>query len=114
ALLDADGQLAGWFLYYAQRGGIAEVLQLVARNGAYDGVLRHLLSDAWSQGATAVRGRFDPIHAQELSDRHCWLRREGPWTLVHSRNPSIVAAFERGTAEFSRLDGEWWLRFVGG
>jgi len=113
-VLDAAGQLAGWFLYYAQPGSVAEVLQLVARDGAYDGVLRHLLSDAHAQGATAVRGRFDPAHAQELSDRHCWLRREGPWTLIHSRDAEIISAFERGDAEFSRLDGEWWLRFLGG
>jgi hypothetical protein len=114
AVLDAAGQLAGWFLYYAQPGSVAEVLQLVARDGAYDGVLRHLLSDAHAQGATAVRGRFDPAHAQELSDRHCWLRREGAWTLIHSRDAEIISAFERGDAEFSRLDGEWWLRFLGG
>ena len=66
------------------------------------------------QGATALRGRLDPHHVQEYSDRHCWFRREGAWTLVHSRHDDVVSAIERGAAEFTRLDGEWWLRFLGG
>jgi len=31
-----------------------------------------LLIDAWRQGATALRGRLDPHHVQQFSDRHCW------------------------------------------
>jgi len=42
------------------------------------------------------------------------LRREGAWTLIHSHHADIVAAMERGAAGLSRLDGEWWLRFIGG
>ncbi|HLY53838.1 MAG TPA: GNAT family N-acetyltransferase [Steroidobacteraceae bacterium] len=107
-------QLLGWFVYYARRGAINEVLQVAARDSAYDRVLGRLFRDAWRHGATALRGRLDPHHVQQLSDRHCWMRREGAWTLVHSRHADVVAAMERGTAGFSRLDGEWWLRFVGG
>lgn len=114
AVLDHKRQLVGWFLYYVQPGKIGEVLQLAGRDGSFEGVLRHLLSDAWRHGAIAVRGRLDPRHVQEFSDHHCWLRREGTWTLVHSRHPDIVPAIERGDAELSRLDGEWWLRFLGG
>jgi hypothetical protein len=108
------GKLLGWFVYYARRGTINEVLQVAACDGAYDRLLGRLFSDAWQQGATAVRGRLDPYHLQQLSDRHCWMRREGAWTLVHSRHADLVTAMERGSAGFSRLDGEWWLRFLGG
>jgi hypothetical protein len=76
--------------------------------------LQRLLVDAWRNGATAVRGRLDPRHAQELSDRHCWFRREGAWTLVHSRHADLTAAIHQGNAFLSRLEGEWWLRFQGG
>jgi GNAT superfamily N-acetyltransferase len=107
-------RVLGWFMYYAQPGAVNEVLQLAACDGAFDRVLRRLLCDAWRQGATAVRGRLDPCHLQELSDRHCWMRREGAWTLVHSRHADLVDAIERGSAGISRLDGEWWLRFIGG
>jgi hypothetical protein len=108
------GRLLGCFIYYARPGEINEVLQLAACDGAFDRVLRRLFSDAWRQGATAVRGRLDPIHLQQFSDRHCWMRREGAWTLVHSRHADLITAVERGAASISRLDGEWWLRFIGG
>ena len=108
------GRLLGWFIYYAHAGAINEVLQLAACEGGFDRVLRRLFSDAWRQGATAVRGRLDPVHLQQLSDRHCWMRREGAWTLIHSRHADLLAAIERGTAGINRLDGEWWQRFIGG
>lgn len=108
------GKLLGWFIYYARAGEVNEVLQLAALGGSYPRVLQRLLVDAWRQGATALRGRFDPHHVQELCDRHCWFRREGPWTLVHSRHSDVLAALESGAAGLSRLDGEWWLRFIGG
>jgi Acetyltransferase (GNAT) domain len=108
------GRLLGWFIYYARHGTVNEVLQLAAGDGAFDRVLRRLFEDAWRQGATALRGRLDPYHLQQLSDRHCWMRREGAWTLVHSRHAEVVTAMERGAAGLSRLDGEWWLRFIGG
>jgi len=108
------GRLLGWFIYYAQPGTVNEVLQLAAREDSFDRVLQRLFSDAWRQGATALRGRLDPSYVQEFSDRHCWFRREGPWTLIHSRHADVVAAIERGAAGLSRLDGEWWMRFIGG
>lgn len=111
---DARGRLLGWFLYYVRRGEVAEVLQVVARPGAFAVVLQRLFADAWREGASALRGRLDPRHLQELSDRRCWLRREGTWTLVHSKHAEVTMAFERGAADLSRLDGEWWMRFAGG
>lgn len=108
------GRMLGWFIYYAQAGTVNEVLQVAACNGGYDRVLRRLFRDAWRQGATAVRGRLDPFHLQQLSDRHCWMRREGALTLIHSRHADLVTAIERGSAGISRLDGEWWQRFIGG
>jgi hypothetical protein len=108
------GRLLGWFIYYARAGTVNEVLQLVARQGNFDRMLQRLFADAWRQGATALRGRLDPLHVQQMSDRHCWFRREGAWTLVHSRHPEVVTAIERGAAGITRLDGEWWLRFIGG
>ena len=107
-----DGeQLIGWYLYYAQPGGVSEVIQLAAREGRYDHVLKRLLADAWQHGAAAVHGRFDPRFATALSERHCWMRADGAWTLVHSRHADVLDAFQRGSAFLSRLDGEWWLEF---
>ena len=107
-------RLIGWYLYYVRAGGICEVVQIAARNGLFEQVLQRLLADAWRHGALAVRGRLDPRHAAELSDRHYWLRHESPCTLVHSRFADITAAIHQGDAFLSRLEGEWWLRFQGG
>ncbi len=109
-----DGaQLLGWYLYHVQVGGVSEVVQIAARDGSFDRVLLRLLADAWRQGAAAVRGRLDPRYVAELSQRHCWFRWDGPWTLVHSRHADVLAALEAGDAFLSRLEGEWWLRFLG-
>jgi len=53
-------RLLGWYLYYAQAGGVSEVLQIAARDGSFDRVLLRLLADAWRHGAVAVRGRLRP------------------------------------------------------
>ena len=107
AVLDRERRLIGWYLYYVLSGGVSEVLQIEARNGSFDRVLQRLLADAWRHGAAAVRGRLDPRYVQELSDRHCWLRTGGIWTLVHSRDADIIAAIRQGDAFLSRLEGEW-------
>jgi hypothetical protein len=114
AVLDRGRRLIGWYLHYVRAHGVAEVLQLAARDGYFDSVLQRLLTDAWRNRAAAVRGRLDPRYIQELSDRHCWLRREGTWTLVHSRHDDVAAAILQGDAFLSRLEGEWWMRFHGG
>ena len=113
AVRDGGRRLIGWYLYYVQKGGVSEVVQIAARDGSFDRVLRRLLADAWRHGAAAVRGRLDPRYVQELSDRHCWFRWGHSWTLVHSRHADIMAAINHGDASLSRLEGEWWLRFHG-
>lgn len=107
AVLDRERRPIGWYLYYVLSGGVSEVLQIAARNGSFDRVLRRLLADAWRQGAAAVRGRVDPRYVQQLSHRHCWLRTGGIWTLVHSRDADIMAAIHQGDAFLGRLEGEW-------
>ena len=112
AVHDDQRRLIGWYIHYARAAGISEVVQIAARDGAFNRVLQRLVLDAWRQGATAVRGRLDPRFAQALSDRHCWLRRDGNWTLVHSRNPDLLSAIHQGRIFLSRLEGEWWMRFL--
>jgi len=104
-------RLLGWYLYHLQAGGVSEVVQIAARDGAFDRVLLRLLADAWRHGAAALRGRVDPRYVQELSHRHCWSRWDGPWTLVHSRHADVMAAIQQGDAFLSRLEGGWWLHF---
>ncbi len=112
AVRDRERRLIGWYLYYLLAGKASEVVQIAAVPGAFDHVLRCLLVDAWRHGAAALRGRIDPRHAKEFCDRHCWLRTDGTWTLVHSHHPDIMDAIHQGDAFLSRLEGEWWMRFL--
>jgi len=112
-VLDGERRLVGWYLHYVKAGGLSEVVQIAARDGWFDRVLQRLLADAWRHGAAAVRGRLDPRYAQKLSDQHCWMRQEDPCVLIHSRHADVLAAIRQGDAFLSRLEGEWWLRFLG-
>jgi len=111
-LVRDDAQtVAGWFVYHARRGGAGEVLQVAAGPRHRRQVLDHLLDDAWQQGVALLSGRLEPTLAQELSENRCLLYRRGYWTLVHSKRPEIAQALQRGDAFFTRLEGEWCLRF---
>lgn len=113
ALVVSDESQAtiGWFIYHARRGGTGEVLQIAAPPRHQRSVLDHLLDDAWQQGVAMLAGRLEPALAPQLSENGCLLYRRGHWTLVHSKRPEICHALQRGDAFFTRLEGEWCLRF---
>ena len=111
AVRDDAQAIAGWFVYHAGRGRCGEVLQLGAAPRQHRLVFDHLLADAWEQGLTMVSGRLEPGFAPQLSENGCLLYRRGYWTLVHSRRAEVSHALQRGDAFFSRLEGEWCLRF---
>ncbi len=104
------GDTAGWFICLS-RGRICEVAQLAAAPGRFGDVLDCAVGHAAARGAGALAGRLEPAQVHELATRDCRLHREGPWTLVHSRDPEIAAAVHRGDAFLSRLEGEWWANF---
>ncbi len=108
------GRILGWYLYYLHSKKQCEVLQLGARKKEMSSVLAHLFYHAYRRGAIAVSGRLDPRFAPEFLEMRCLFRYGHPWTLVHSRRADILDALRRGDAFLSRLEGEWWLRFIGG
>lgn len=98
---------AGWFLYFLESQGPAEVVQLVARKNAAAAVFQALLADAASAGAAMVSGRLEPGMVTEMSARHCYFREAGLWTLAHTKQAEILDAILTGNAFLSRLEGEW-------
>lgn len=110
-LKDTAGETAGWFLYYA--GATSKVLQVHARAGAEHAVLHHLFHHAWRCGAAAIEGRMEPRLARALGEAHCLFHSSAAHALVHAREPEVLSALARGDAFFSRLEGEWWMRFLG-
>lgn len=111
AVSDESGQSIGWFIYQARAGEAGEVLQIGAHSRHRRRVLDHLLDDAWQQGVAMLSGRLEPAFAPELSENGYLLYRRGHWTLVHSKRPEVAHALQRGDAFFTRLEGEWCLRF---
>ncbi len=111
AVRSADGSLVGWYLYYANAGGVGQVVQVVARQGQDGDVLQCLFHDAWEEGLVALQGRLEPWLLPALGARGALLARDGPWVLVQSQCPELAAAIHRGDACLSRLDGEWWMSF---
>ena len=110
ALRDGSGAIAGWYLYYVN-GGTSKVLQLHAQEGSEREVLDHLFQDAWRRGSTAIEGRMEPRLARFLGERHCLFHSTSMYALIQARAPETLAALARGDAFFSRLEGEWWMRF---
>lgn len=111
-LRSQGGHIAGWFLYYLNPG-TSKVLQVHASEDCEHAVLDHLFHHAWARGAAALEGRMEPSLARALGERHALFLSAMPYALLHSRDAEVLAALARGDAFFSRLEGEWWLRFIG-
>lgn len=108
---DAFGHGIGWFIYFANRGGIGEVVQVVAHPGEQEKVLGLLESHARGAGVVALSGRMEPGLADLFAARGIGFTRTGPWFLTHARDPRLYAVVLHGEGLLSRLEGEWWLNF---
>jgi hypothetical protein len=109
---DAEGKVAGWFIYYLN-SGLSRVLQLVARKDTTRSVLEHLFRHAADHGAIALEGRIEPRFTYDMGHMQCLFQSSGELTLLHARDPAVMASLMQGDAFFTRLEGEWWLRFHG-
>ena len=56
---------------------------------------------------------FNARFAGELGQMQCFFRNCGELTLLHSKDPGLLAPILAGNAFFTRLEGEWWMRFLG-
>jgi hypothetical protein len=105
------GMPIGWYLYYEKPGEIGQVVNVAAVNGKYGEILDHMFHDAAGRGLIALRGRLVPKRVAALEEKGCVLGRDGPWMVVHSSKPEVLATIERGDALLTRLDGEFWMTF---
>lgn len=111
ALRDESGKLAGCYIYYVKKDGIGEVVYVGAPGRSISKVLDHLFHDASTRGAIALHGRLDIRSARQLSGKFCFFFSGSDPLLVHSRQPELTRSFETGDAFFTRMDGEWCLKF---
>ncbi|HEV2750281.1 MAG TPA: hypothetical protein VGV12_07145 [Gemmatimonadales bacterium] len=105
----STGDVIGWYVRYANRHGVSEVVQIGARKDRYGDVLDHLFYAAWRDGSVAVSGRAQPMFMGTLADKGCIFSRNGPPMMVYSRHADLLEDIRAGRAFMSRLDGEWLM-----
>jgi hypothetical protein len=108
-LVRAEDRVLGWYVYYLQRGGVSQVVQIGGRERDMGDVLDHLFADAHSGGSIAVQGRLEPHLREPLTARRCLFRSTGNRSLIHSADTEITNAIAFGHSLVSRLEGEWWM-----
>ena len=106
-----SGEIAGWYLYCGNRGGVGEVLQIGAREGWIAEVLDHLFAQAQREGVVALVGRIDPRLMHAFSARRCFFHYRGAWMLAYARDPEVVRIIQQGDAFLTYLESEWCMRF---
>jgi hypothetical protein len=104
----ADGRATGWYVYYARRGGISDVLHVASSQRDAGVVLDDLLEHARSEGVALLRGRLEPHLLEAVGARQCILRYNGG-ALIHARDRELIGAVAAGDALLTRMDGELWM-----
>jgi hypothetical protein len=113
AVQDPAGNLCGYYICQAKRGGHASVLQIgVRRHDLFDNVLGALFRDVWEYGSSFVKGQAIPFALVYLTNQYCLFRQAHTCVLFQAKDSAIADAILRGDAALSRLDGECWLRFA--
>lgn len=112
-LCEEDGGVVGWYIYYRNPGGFAEVVQVWGAPKRMREILAHLFYDAWTDGAIALHGTIDRRFMADFSESECFFTCRGGWTVASSRKPHLLETLNHGDAFLSRLDGEWCFAFGG-
>ena len=111
-VLSPTGEPAGLFLYHLRRGRVAHLLQLMAAKGREGIVIDRAIAHAAANGAVAIRGRSHPSLLDALMERRAIFVPDLA-TVVYSRDAEIMKHFREGTAFFTGLAGENWMRLNG-
>ncbi|MDP2339353.1 MAG: GNAT family N-acetyltransferase [Deltaproteobacteria bacterium] len=107
-----NSEPVGLFLYHLRRGRVAHVLQIMAAKGREAVVVGRAIAHASANGAVAIRGRAQPALADALMDGGAAFLPDLA-TVVCTRDRHILEHFRAGTAFFTGLAGENWMRLNG-
>jgi hypothetical protein len=107
-LLRDDERVLGWYVAYAQPGGVGEVMQIAAGERNMPAVIDDLFHEARQSGTAALEGRLEPNLHEPLAGRGCLLRH-GAWVVAQSNDSELVAQLAQGHSFITRMDGEWWM-----
>jgi hypothetical protein len=106
------GKPVGLYLYYGNPGGIGRTVQVMAAPGQEAIVVDRLIRNAYDRGLVAIRGRTQPQLLQAMIGKKCAFLHASS-TVVHARDPDILAALTHGQPFLNGLAGEGWTRLIG-
>ena len=105
------GALAGGFVYHGDAGRVARVLQILAVPGQEQQVVDCLIEHAADRGAVAVRGRTQPALLDAMLGKRIAFTHLAS-TVIHTKDPALMQAFQAGEGFFNGLAGESWSRLA--
>ena len=103
-----DGKVLGGYVLVRRNPHLADLLEIRSVAGEPATLLGAILEDVARAGLALVRGHAEAAFFQAYRDLRCLLNT-GRWTIVHSRDRSLLAPFREGRAALSALDGERWI-----
>lgn len=107
------GSPIGLYHLHAKPSGVGRVLQIAAIPGSEQMVVDRLFLSAHSRGLAGLHGRTQPRLLDAMLTRRCQFYHRSS-TLVHARDPDILAPFLQGDAFLNGFAGEGWTSFFGG
>lgn len=109
---DEKGHLSGCAVFYAQRGGVARVLNILARPEQEAALVQDLMAHLDTMGCVAVEGMAQPFLMEALRRQKgvSFVPRGG--YCISTKHAEIVDAAQRGDFYLGGLAGEDWSRLV--
>lgn len=109
ALLDADDQTIGWFIYYAQKKGVCEVIQAVSIPGKESELFDSMAWHAFTMGGVELSGRLMPSQLQTQFTTKALSIPARMWTLMKSSDVELKYIIQSGNTFMTRLEGDLWV-----
>ncbi len=108
-ILDATSVAIGWFIYFAQKDGICEVIQAVSLPGYETDLYIALSWHAQSQGGVELSGRLMQNQFQTPFTTKSISLPARMWTLIKCDDLALKHSIQSGRAFLTRLDGDLWV-----
>lgn len=109
ALLDQNDQPFGWFIYFAQKRGVCEVIQAVSLPGKETELFNTLAWHAFSREGVELSGRVMPSQIQTPFTTKTVPMPARMWTLMKSNEVELKHVIQSGKAFMTRLEGDLWV-----
>lgn len=109
ALFDANDKPFGWFIYFAQKGGICEVIQAVCIPGKETQLFNTLAWHAYSLGGAELSGRLMSCQLQTPFTTKTLSIPGRMWTLMKCDDVELKHSIQSGKAFITRLEGDLWV-----